>query len=91
MHGGFFILFFFLVFLFWLPHGIWSSQARGQIRAAVATYAIDPLTRYAGLGIEPVSWHNRDAVNPVAPQQELQRMCFKKETYPSLELTAVVR
>ena len=26
-------------FFFWLPHGIWNSQAMDQIQAAVATYA----------------------------------------------------
>ena len=30
---------FYLFFLFWLPRSIWSSQAREQIRAAVAAYA----------------------------------------------------
>ena len=28
-----------LFFLFWLPHGIWSSQTRDQIWATVVTYA----------------------------------------------------
>ena len=26
-------------FLFWLPHGIWSSQARDLIQATVTTFA----------------------------------------------------
>ena len=59
----------FPLFLSWPPLSIWSSQARDQIRAAVATP--DPLTHCAGLGIEPASWCCRDATNPGAPQQEL--------------------
>ena len=53
---------FFLLFLFfWLPHGIWSSQA--EIPAVVMTYAttvavatLAPLNHCAELGIKPVSW-----------------------------------
>ena len=53
--------------LFWGVR-IWSSQARGQIQASVATYAIavptpDPLTHCA-------SWCCREAASPNAPQQE---------------------
>ena len=67
---------FFFSFLFWLPCGIWRSQARGQIRVAVVTSAIagatpDSLAHCAGPGIEPASWGCRDAVDPVAPQWEL--------------------
>ena len=48
---SFLLLFFF--FLFWPLHGIWSFQARDQIRATVATYTTavatqDPLTHCAG-------------------------------------------
>ena len=55
-------------------HG--SSQARGEIQAAVATYTAaaatpDPLTRCAGLGIEPGPWRCRDSSDPIAPQWEL--------------------
>ena len=61
---------------FWLPCGIWRSQARDQIWAAVATYATaevtpDPLTHCARPGIEPVSWCYRDAADPIVPQREL--------------------
>ena len=52
----------FLVFFsfFWLPHGIWSSQARDHVWAVVVTYAtatatLDPLTHFPGPGTEPVS------------------------------------
>ena len=31
--------FFLLFFSFWLPRGLWSSQARDQIQATVVTYA----------------------------------------------------
>lgn len=44
-------------FLFWLPHSIWSSWARDQIRAEAVTYTTavampDPLTHFARPGIE---------------------------------------
>ena len=56
-------------FLFWLPHSIWSSQARGQIQATVSTYTAAvttpyPLTHWAGMGIEPVSWCWRNTASP---------------------------
>ena len=43
------------ILLFWLPQGIWSSRARDQIQAKVATYSTDAatpdrLTHCAGLG-----------------------------------------
>ena len=38
---------------------------------ATAAAMPDPLTHCAGLGIELASSHCRDAVDPVAPQQEL--------------------
>ena len=46
----------FSFFHFWPPSGMWSSWARDQIRATVATYAAaaampDPLTHCAGPGI----------------------------------------
>ena len=51
---------------------MWSFPARDQIQATVATYAPiaampDPLTHCAGLGIEPVSQHCRDATDPAVP------------------------
>lgn len=66
---------FVFLFLLWLPCGIWSSPARDQIRAAVATYTAalatpDPLTHFAGPGIEPVLWQCRNAADPIVPQQE---------------------
>ena len=36
----FFLSFFFFFFFFWPPQGIWSSQARDQIPAAVLTYVL---------------------------------------------------
>ena len=60
-----------IFFLFWQPHGMWSSWARDQIWASVVTYAAalatrDSLTHGSGPRIEPVSWCFRDA-----PQWEL--------------------
>ena len=65
------VIFFF--FLFWLPFGIWSSPARDQNRATVATYAAteappDPLNHCAGPGLEPTSQWCREATDPIAPQ-----------------------
>ena len=53
--------FFSFFFLFWPPHGIWNSRARGQIWATAVTYAAtaatpDPLTHSAGPEIKPKSW-----------------------------------
>ena len=64
-----------LFFLFWLPHSIWSSQARDQIQATAVTYARDAatpdlLTHCVRLRIKPASWHCRDAADPVVLQQE---------------------
>ena len=64
-------------FLLWLPHGIWSSQAKGQIGVttyaeSAATATPDPLSHRPGLGITPASWCCRDAVDPIVPQQEFQ-------------------
>ena len=64
-------------FHFWPPHGIWGSWARNQIQAAVAAYAevtatSDPLTHCARLGIEPASWHHRDAADSVAPHGDFK-------------------
>ena len=66
-----------LVFLSWPPCGVWGSWARDQIQAAGATYAAaaaapDPLSHCAGLGIDPSSWHCRDAADPIELQWELQ-------------------
>ena len=53
--------------------------------SAAVAYAVtqDPLTHCAGPGIEPVSWHCRDATNHIAPQRELQDMLmfFLKKIY----------
>ena len=70
---NFHFLFFF--FLFWLPCGLWSSQARDQTQDAVVTYAEtvatrDPLTHCAGQGLN-LSQRCRDASQPVVKQQEL--------------------
>ena len=68
-------------FFFWPPHGIWTSWTRGQIRAAIATYAtavamLDPLTFCVRLGIEPASWYCRDATYPLVPQWGLLNSNF---------------
>ena len=68
-------------FNFWLPQGIWSSQPRDHMWFAVVTYAaavaiVDLLTHYAGPGIEPTSWHCRDAADPTVPQQKLLSYLF---------------
>ena len=73
--------FFFFFLLFWLPHGIWNSQARDQICATVVAYTTarakpDPLTRCAKRGMQPASWHCRDTANPIAPQWELASLPF---------------
>ena len=39
--------------------------------AAAAVAALDLLTHCARLGMEPRSWHCRDATNPIAPQWKL--------------------
>ena len=36
----------------------------------------DPLTHCAGPGIEPASWHYRDAADPIESQWELLHMIF---------------
>lgn len=64
------------LFLFWLPRNIRSSQAKDQIRAAVATYTAAAATHCAGLGMEPTSWRWRDAADPIASQQELPCYCL---------------
>ena len=60
-------LFYFFLFLIWPPHGIRHSQARDQIQAAVATYAIAS----AGPSVEPTPQCSRDPAGPLAPQWEL--------------------
>ena len=60
-----------IFFFFWPPHGIWSSWARNQIQATVATYAtaaaaLDSLTHRARPGVEPSPHCCRDASDPVA-------------------------
>ena len=49
---------------------LWSSGARDQIPATVAAVP-DPLIHCARSGIEPVSWHCRDAADPIVAQWEL--------------------
>ena len=44
------------------------SEPRLVVTCATAVAMSDPLTHCAVPGIEPVSWHCRDAANPVAPQ-----------------------
>ena len=76
------VLFFF--FLFCTPHGTWSSWARDGIQAAVATQGaarLDPVTHHPGQGIEPVSWHCRDATDPVAPQEEIPIFNFLRKSH----------
>ena len=78
--GHFNHLWVFLFFgFFGPPRGIWSSQARDQIRATVSTHATaaampDPLTHCVSLGLKPASWHCRDAADPIVPQRKLQMM-----------------
>ena len=61
---------FFFFSFFGHPTAYGVPGARDQIWAA-ATVMPDPLTHYAKLGIEPASWHCRDAATPVVPQWEL--------------------
>ena len=68
---------FFSFFLFWLPQGTWSSQARDHIWAAVASYTAAAATanlliHCVGPRIKSLSWCCRDAADPLVPQQELQ-------------------
>ena len=72
----------FFSFLFWLPHDIWSSWVRDQIRGTVANYAPaaampDLWTHFAGWGIELASWRCRDATDATAPLRELPN-CLPK-------------
>ena len=53
-----------IFFLFWPPCSIWNIQTRAQIQATAAAM-LDPLTHWAEQGIEPASWHCRDAANPM--------------------------
>ena len=67
------VSFFLLLFLSWPPCSIWSSQARDQIWAAVATYAhrcshTRSSTHCARLGIEPVSQGSRNTAHPILSQ-----------------------
>lgn len=73
-----FVLFF---FLFWLPQGTGCcSQGRDQIWTTTATYT--SLTHCAGPGIEPGSWHCKEASDSTAPQWELQLCpCFNWAVY----------
>ena len=72
----FFFFFFSLHFPFLSPHGLLGCVARGQVLAAVVTFAgsscgRDPLTNCSGLGIEPASWCFRDTTDRLVPQWEL--------------------
>ena len=65
-------------FLFGQPSGIGSTQARNQIQAAVTIYAtavamLDPSTQCTRPGIEPASWHCKDAADPFVPEWELPK------------------
>ena len=44
------------------------------------------LTHCAGLGIEPASWHCRDAANPIVPRWKLERKYFDKQDLTCLYL-----
>ena len=68
---------FFFFFSFFGHSAESHSQARDQIQTKVVTYAtaaaaLDALTHCARLGIQPASWHCRDATDPTEPKQELQ-------------------
>lgn len=56
---------FFFWFLFWLPHGIWSFQARAKIRTA-------------GCRMSNLHPSSRDA-NPAVPQWERLRLLYRRE------------
>ena len=86
---GFFVLVFGIL---GLPRGIWSSWARDQIQAAVATYAtaaavLDPLTHCAKPGLEPSVLALQRHCRSVAPQQELLKGKVCIATYYSRFLT----
>ena len=49
---------------------------QGQIRAAAATYVLDPLPQCAEPGIEPVSWCCSGAADPAASQWEILEAQF---------------
>ena len=63
----FFLSFLFFFFLFWPPHGTWSSLARDQNRATTPNRS---LTHHPGLGVESESQSCRDALDPIEPQRE---------------------
>lgn len=63
-------------FLFGLPHTIWSSWARNQIRAIAASSNSRSLTHCILPGIEPASWCCSNSANPLAPQWELLEIEF---------------
>ena len=50
---------------------------------AAAVVTPHPLAHCAGLGIEPVSWHCRDATDPVMPQWEIQPFSSYISTSPA--------
>ena len=55
---------------------MWSSRARDQIQATVATCAAaaaepEPLTHCAWPGIKPAVQGSRDTTDPIMPRQEL--------------------
>ena len=76
-------------FLMATPAVYASSQTRGQIQAAVSTYVAaaampDPLTHFAGAGIELASWRCRDAANPIAPQPQLLGTLFSHKVFKEI-------
>ena len=80
-HISFFIIIIFIYLtlkIFFQPsHGIWSSQARDQIQAAVAQlWQFRILKAMCWLGIVPASQYSRDTANPIAPEWELQGSYF---------------
>ena len=54
-----------------------SDLNRSCDLCAAAAAMPDPLTHWAWPGIEPASWHCRDAANPLAPQWELHCLLLK--------------
>ena len=75
-HGSSFLIY---LFIFWLPHGIWSSRARDQNQAAVATYAaaatrLDPQPTVPGWGLN---------LHPRTPEMPLIPLYHSRNTHSS--------
>ena len=76
----YFILFYFILFFPFCPPPpppppLWHTELLGQGSdlSHIVTYAEvratrNPLTHCAGPGIDPTSWHCRDAADPIAPR-----------------------